>query len=185
MGFSRQEYWSGLPFPTPGFLPHPGSESASPAWQVDSLPLSHLGSALTLDSYSKNCIANRVSVCVMASDLLSSFMFLYWAQTVVSLPLRRASLVAQMVKNLLAMKETRVRSLGWDDPLEKGMATHSSILFFKTLIYFNWGLIYNTVVAFAIHQHESAMGIHVSPHPAMPPTSLPIPPLRVVPEHQL
>ena len=33
-----------------------------------------------------------------------------------------------VVKNLLAMQETRVRSLGWEDPLEKGMATHSSIL---------------------------------------------------------
>ena len=40
----------------------------------------------------------------------------------------QASLVAQMVKNLPAMKETRVQSLGWEDPLEKGMATHSSIL---------------------------------------------------------
>ena len=39
-----------------------------------------------------------------------------------------ASLVAQMVKNPPAMTETRVRSLGWEDPLEKGMATHSSIL---------------------------------------------------------
>ena len=39
-----------------------------------------------------------------------------------------ASLVAQMVKNLLAMQETQVQSLGWEDPLEKGMATHSSIL---------------------------------------------------------
>ena len=33
-----------------------------------------------------------------------------------------------MVKNLLAVQETWVQSLGWDDPLEKGMATHSSIL---------------------------------------------------------
>ena len=33
-----------------------------------------------------------------------------------------------MVKNLPAMQETWVRSLGWDDPLEKGMATHSSVL---------------------------------------------------------
>ena len=44
MGYSRQEYWSGLPFPTPGDLPDPGIESvslASPALQVDSLPLSH------------------------------------------------------------------------------------------------------------------------------------------------
>ena len=38
------------------------------------------------------------------------------------------SLVAQMVKNLPAMQETQVRVLGWEDPLEEGMATHSSIL---------------------------------------------------------
>ena len=37
-------------------------------------------------------------------------------------------LVAQMVKNLSAMQETQVQSLGWEDPLEKGMATPSSIL---------------------------------------------------------
>ena len=36
--------------------------------------------------------------------------------------------VAQMVKNLPAMWETQVQSLGWEDPLEKGMAAHSSIL---------------------------------------------------------
>ena len=39
-----------------------------------------------------------------------------------------ASLVAQAVKRLPAMQETWVRSLGWEDPLEEGMATHSSIL---------------------------------------------------------
>ena len=39
-----------------------------------------------------------------------------------------ASLVAQLVKNRPAMRETKVRSLGWQDPLEKGKATHSSIL---------------------------------------------------------
>ena len=44
-----------------------------------------------------------------------------------------ASLVAQMVKYLLAMRETRVRSVGWEDPLEKGMATQSSILAWKIL----------------------------------------------------
>ena len=37
MGFSRQEYWSGLPFPPPGDLPDPGMEPGSPALQVDSL----------------------------------------------------------------------------------------------------------------------------------------------------
>ena len=44
----------------------------------------------------------------------------------------RASLVAQSVKNLPAVQETQVRSLGWEDPLEKEMATHSSILAWKT-----------------------------------------------------
>ena len=39
-----------------------------------------------------------------------------------------ASLVAQMVKNLPAMQDTRIQSLGQEDPLEKGMATHSSVL---------------------------------------------------------
>ena len=38
------------------------------------------------------------------------------------------SLVAQMVKHLSTMRETRVQSLGWEDPLEKEMAIHSSIL---------------------------------------------------------
>ena len=44
-----------------------------------------------------------------------------------------ASLVARMVKNLLAMWETWVRSLGLEDPLEKGMATHSNILAWRIL----------------------------------------------------
>ena len=41
------------------------------------------------------------------------------------------SLVAQMVKNLPAVQETWVRFLGWEEPLEKGMAIHSSILAWK------------------------------------------------------
>ena len=42
-----------------------------------------------------------------------------------------ASLVAQSVKNLPAVQETQVQSLGWEDPLKKKMATHSSILAWK------------------------------------------------------
>ena len=37
MGFSRQEYWSGLPFPSPGDLPNPGTEPGSPALEADAL----------------------------------------------------------------------------------------------------------------------------------------------------
>ena len=43
-------------------------------------------------------------------------------------------LMAQMVKNLPAMQETRVQSLGWEKPLKKGMATHSSVL--------DWGILW-------------------------------------------
>ena len=50
------------------------------------------------------------------------------------------SLVAQLVKNLPTMQETLVRSLGWEDPLEKGTATHSSILAWKIQgLYSPWG----------------------------------------------
>ena len=42
-----------------------------------------------------------------------------------------ASLVAQLVKNLLAMQETWVGSLSWEDPLEEGVATHSSVLVWR------------------------------------------------------
>ena len=51
------------------------------------------------------------------------------SQTNISvLPSRDNSLVVQVVKNLPAKQETQVRSLGWEDPLKKGMATNSSIL---------------------------------------------------------
>ena len=50
-----------------------------------------------------------------------------------SSPLDWASLVTQMVKSLPAVQETSVQSLGWEDPLEKGMATHFSILAWRIL----------------------------------------------------
>ena len=48
--------------------------------------------------------------------------------------LAKLSLVAQMVKNLPAMQETWVHSLGWEDPLEENMATHSSVLPWRILM---------------------------------------------------
>jgi len=44
MRFFRQEYWSGLPFPSPGSLSDPGIELGSPALQADSLPFENVGS---------------------------------------------------------------------------------------------------------------------------------------------
>ena len=48
MGFPRKEYWSGLPFPSPGDLPNPRIKPQSPALQVDSLPLSHQGCPMNI-----------------------------------------------------------------------------------------------------------------------------------------
>ena len=51
MGFSRQEYWSGLPFPPPGDFPNPGTEPRSPASQADSLKSEPLGKSRSLHSH--------------------------------------------------------------------------------------------------------------------------------------
>ena len=56
MGFSRQEYWSGLPFPSPGDLPDPGIEPRSPTLQADALPSEPPGKL-------KQCIYSSGSVC--------------------------------------------------------------------------------------------------------------------------
>ena len=61
-------------------------------------------------------------------------------------------------------------------------------MFFKkiNLVTISGGqLLYSIVVVFAIHRHESATGVLVSPCPEIPPTSLPIPSLWVVPLHRL
>ena len=62
MEFSRQEYWSGLPFPSPGDLPDPGIEVGSPVFQADSLPSEPSGKlhlASTADIYCLTCLEAR------------------------------------------------------------------------------------------------------------------------------
>ena len=107
-----------------------------------------------------------------------------------------ASLLAQLVKNLPAMRETQVQSLGWEDPMEKGKATHSSILSWRSPWTIPWGrkeldmterlsfffpklikiilfiYLFLFVVNFVIHWNETAMSLHVFPIPIPPPTSL-------------
>ena len=65
MSLSKQEYLSGLPFPSPGDLPHPGIEPGSPALQAGSLPLEPLGklveaSRLTLNPTKLSCYPRQV-----------------------------------------------------------------------------------------------------------------------------
>ena len=62
MGFSRQEYWSGLPFPSPGDLPNPGIEPRSPALQADALTSEPPGKPLP------NKVCRCASMCVSSDN---------------------------------------------------------------------------------------------------------------------
>ena len=73
MGFSRQEYWSGQPFPSPGHLPDSGIEPGSPALQANSLPSEPPGKyniGKTIDIYKENLsninYSSNFSVCLKA-----------------------------------------------------------------------------------------------------------------------
>ena len=147
MEFSRQEYWSELPFPTPGDVSHPRIELESPlspalagrffTTEPNSKPIIWNGEVLIFEGHGpqnlekqninihtrKNmCTVPRISQMQWSTSLRlrahSSEVFINYL----------ASLVAQLVKNLPAMWNTWVQSLGLEDPLEKGKATHSSIL---------------------------------------------------------
>ena len=109
MGFSRQEYWSGLPFLPPRDLPDLGIELMSPALQVDSLPLSHWGRP-SRQTRTGKCLFHLIT--------------------------RRALVLVGLPRWLSGKESTcqckrlkmQVQFLGREDPLEEEMATHSSIL---------------------------------------------------------
>ena len=97
MGFSRQEYWSGLPFPSPGDLPDPGIEPGSPAFQADALTSEPpVGSSSQLFSWLR-FKKEEHSFCDTVKYMVA--------------------LVAQVLKNLSATWEIWVQCLGWEDPL--------------------------------------------------------------------
>ena len=74
-------------------------------------------------------------------------------------PMFGASLVAQMVKNISAMQETQVWSLGWEDPIEKGMTTHSSILAWRILWTDEPGRLQSMVLQRAGHDWVTNTGV--------------------------
>ena len=131
MEFSRQEYWSGWPFPSPGDLPNPGIKPRSCALQAGSLPSEPPGKPLN-----KNKMMNwEIQICSLRREAGLSFYRVFNKLTHLNLGENREfpgkPLVAQTVKRLPTMQETWVQSLGREDPLEKEMATHSSILAWK------------------------------------------------------
>ena len=70
MGFSRQEYWSGLPFPSPGDLPYPGIEPGSPAWEADALTSEPPGKQWPIKNY------KLMDFCMFKS--VNSDFYLFW-----------------------------------------------------------------------------------------------------------
>ena len=68
LGFPRQEYWSGLPFPSPGDLPDPGSEPRSPALQADALPSEPPEKLLLYQSVQFNSVTQ---LCPTLCDLMN------------------------------------------------------------------------------------------------------------------
>ena len=63
MEFSREEYWSGLPFPSPGNLPEPGIEPGSPALQADSLLFEPPGKVAGSKSVSRSVVSDSLRAC--------------------------------------------------------------------------------------------------------------------------
>ena len=124
MEFSRQEYWSGLPCPPLADHPDPRIKPRSPAFQTPTLQADSLPSGGFPDSsVGKESACNAGDPSPIPGSGRS-------AGEGIGYPLQHpwASLVAQLGKDLPAMQETMVRSLGWEDLLEMGTATHSSIL---------------------------------------------------------
>ena len=73
MGFPRQEYWSGLPFPSPEDLLDPGMEPVSPALALVSIPLSHQGKSTNELHNFKLLVKCKVSFFYNATEVLSSY----------------------------------------------------------------------------------------------------------------
>ena len=73
------------------------------------------------------------------------------------------SLIAQLVKNLPAMQETWVRSLGWEDPQEKGMATHSSILAWRIAWTIVHGVAKSRTGLSGFHFHFTVFPVEATP----------------------
>ena len=121
VGFSRQEYWSGLPFPSPGDLPEPGIEPRSPALQADALtsePSGHIGpprSLLLIPTWIDLCSKNTMtSGCMMVQPVC-----LGWANSWVTrartgpwkVPVKSPSFAGCLFPPASGLLGTRV--LGW------------------------------------------------------------------------
>ena len=146
IGLSKQEYWSGLPFPSPGDLPDPGIKPRVSCiagrfftvWasrEGQTYHYSYIFFILRCHFFSKyverTCISRLLYLYMCYHETNGKLFFIMYAMGIISYYWLFASMVVQMVKCLPAIWETWFQSLGWEDPLEKEMATHSSALAWK------------------------------------------------------
>ena len=106
MGFSRQEYWSGLPFPSPGDLPDPGIKPRSPTLQADTLTSEPPGKPFNL-AWGQNC--SNTLICVLSTHYQSVFQL--------DGKLHKARIVLDLLsKKDWAYGGSSINSLKWDFP---------------------------------------------------------------------
>ena len=110
VGFSKQEYWSGLPSPPPGDLPNPGIQPRPLALPADSLPLSYQGSQIIQYIYFiYKLYTFDIELHISIYDLFF-IVYIYITLKICIYYNMWASLIAQLVKNLPAVQETRFSS---------------------------------------------------------------------------
>ena len=156
MGFSRQEYWSGLPCPPLGDLPDPGIKPVSlmstcngrqalhhwcqqdpnaEQYMMVAAVIQNLIQCYQVICEEKERVTTQISLNrffkrvdrIESSKKLKPMPLTAGLSEIAACPLF-PTVNGSVAKNLPAVQETRIQSLGWEDPLEKEMATHSSIL---------------------------------------------------------
>ena len=127
MGFPKQEYWSGLPFPSPGDLHNPGIKLESPALAGRFFTTKPPGKPILTRRWSQRVVW-LFTVLEKCPVLQNGFENLNGNRGQVKSQYALGFPGGQTVKHPPAVWETWVQSLGSKDPLEEGLATHSSVL---------------------------------------------------------
>ena len=86
IGFSRQEYWNGMPFPTPGHLPNPAIKPGSPVLQADSLPSGPPGKLKDKDETFTISISHFPIPVVLTTQSLDSSLGISWNESEMHIP---------------------------------------------------------------------------------------------------
>ena len=98
MGFSRQEYWHGLPFTSPGYLPHPGIKPRSPSLQADNLPSEPPGNTISW--------CRKITWTLAFFSVILSFVKFYWNITMFNFYILSVAAVMLQLCNWVVVTKT-------------------------------------------------------------------------------